>query len=208
MRSGKRALNFILENRPLDDEIFITVVAQVTGLLNSRPLTTMSEDITDPEPLTPNHLLLGRSNPNMPPDLFGGGDLSSRKRWRAAQALTQLFWERWVREYAPTLIERRKWSVNDRNLSAGDAVAVLDCKNARGQWVIGRVKVPIVGSDGVARSAVVIIPKPGSPGEMTEIQRPAVGLGLLEPAEDLAPAQQLRENDSKVTDMQKGPKAA
>lgn len=208
VRSAKRALHFILENRTLDDETFVTAVAQVTGLLNSRPLTTMSEDLAAPEPLTPNHLLLGRSNPNTPPDLFDEGDLSSRKCWRAAQALTQLFWERWVREYAPTLIERRKWSVNDRNLSEGDAVAVLDRKNVRGQWVIGRVKEPIVGSDGIVRSAVVIIPKPGSPGETTEIHRPAVGLALLEPAEDLAPTQQQREDDTKVTDMPEGPKAA
>ena len=131
VKSAKRALHFILQPQTLDDEIFVTAVAQVTGLLNGRPLTTLIEDPSSPEPLTPNHLLLGRANADVPPDLFDEGDMSSRKRWHVFQAVVQLFWERWLREYAPTLIERRKWAINDRNLESGDVVAILDRKNVR-----------------------------------------------------------------------------
>ncbi|TWW54055.1 hypothetical protein D4764_12G0010570 [Takifugu flavidus] len=36
----------------------------------------------DIEPLTPNHLLLMKTQPNMPPGIFNKDDLYARKRWR------------------------------------------------------------------------------------------------------------------------------
>lgn len=78
--------------------------------MNGRPLTKVSGDPTDLEPLTPNHLLLLRGKPSLPPGLFGKGDLYSRKRWRQIQYLAELFWKRWIREYFPLLQERQKWN--------------------------------------------------------------------------------------------------
>ena len=49
--------------------------------------------------------------------------------------------------------------------------------------MIGSILKPIAGPDGVVRSADVIIPKAGNPGETSEIRRPAIGLALLEPIE-------------------------
>ena len=44
-------------------------MAEVEGTINSRPLVPVSVSDTSQEPLTPNHLLLLRSNPNLPPGL-------------------------------------------------------------------------------------------------------------------------------------------
>ena len=37
-----------------------TIVTEIEATLNDRPLTYMSSDVNDPEPLTPAHLLYGR----------------------------------------------------------------------------------------------------------------------------------------------------
>ena len=37
-----------------------TIIVEVEAMLNDHPLTYISSDISDPEPLTPAHLLYGR----------------------------------------------------------------------------------------------------------------------------------------------------
>ncbi|XP_046557263.1 uncharacterized protein LOC124266512 [Haliotis rubra] len=46
----------------LDDEAYRTLLCEVEAIVNSRPLTTVSSDATDLNPLTPNHLLMIKSN--------------------------------------------------------------------------------------------------------------------------------------------------
>ena len=43
---------------------------EVEGIMNARPITTISDDKNDPDALTPNHLLLARSNQSLPPGVF------------------------------------------------------------------------------------------------------------------------------------------
>ena len=63
VQSSKRALNFVLNEQTLTDDILSTALVQVEKLLNGRPLTYVSVNPADPEPITPNHLLLGHENP-------------------------------------------------------------------------------------------------------------------------------------------------
>ena len=83
-------------------ETLRTVFAEVVTILNSRPLTPVSDDPNDYEPLTPSHFLLQRQNVALPP-------WNTRKQWRRAQFLADCFWKRWIREYIPTLQQRQKW---------------------------------------------------------------------------------------------------
>lgn len=80
VRSAKRALIVVLNGQTPTDEIFSTLFAQVSNLLNDRPLTSIGNDPRDPLPQTPNHFVLGRAHSNLPPDYFSDNDLSSRKR--------------------------------------------------------------------------------------------------------------------------------
>ena len=66
----------------------MTIFAEVEGLVNSRPLTYVSDDIDDLEAITPNHFLLGRASPNLNPTLIYQDDVTHRKRRRRVQALT------------------------------------------------------------------------------------------------------------------------
>ena len=46
------------------EEALSTYLTEVEAVLNNRHLTSISDDVTDLEPLTPNHFLIGRGNPN------------------------------------------------------------------------------------------------------------------------------------------------
>ena len=173
VRCAKRALFFVLPKRTLTDEMLTNAIAQVENLLNSRKLTKISSDPSDPECLTPHHLLLGRANPNLPPDVFTNADLSSKKRWRQVQAFTNDFWQRWMFEIVASLTKRPKWCEEQRNLAVGDIVILIDDKNPRGTWPLGKVIEIYTADDGVVRSALVQT-------RGTELLRPAHNLCLLD----------------------------
>ena len=66
VRSCKKALNAVLQNQLLTDEVLVTAITDVESLVNSRPLTEVSSDADDLEVLTPNHFIIGRASPNIP----------------------------------------------------------------------------------------------------------------------------------------------
>ena len=78
-----------------------TVFAEVVTILNSRPLTPISDDPNDCEPLTPSHFLLQRQNLALPIECFKRVNLYRWKQWRRAQFLTDCFLEKMDREYIP-----------------------------------------------------------------------------------------------------------
>ena len=65
IRSIRKILRALLGQQLVTDEMLQTLMAKVAGILNSPPLTPVSSDPKDLEPLTPNHLLLLRSNPSL-----------------------------------------------------------------------------------------------------------------------------------------------
>ena len=85
-------------------------------------------------------------------DVVFDKEVDSPKLWRRTQALTNMFWSRWVKEYVPLLTERSKWFNNSRNLKQGDVVLVTDTQKNRGQWLMGRVEHVHQGKDGTVRS--------------------------------------------------------
>jgi len=109
----------------------------VEAILNSRPLTKVSDYPNDLQALSPNHLLLLRVGPESPPGIFAKNDQFSQKRWRQVQYLSDIFWKAWIKEYLPSLQKRMKWSELQRNFDAGDLV--VDDSAPRCSWPLGRV---------------------------------------------------------------------
>jgi len=56
IRSVHKILRALLGEQLVSDEMFCTLMTEVQGILNSRPLTPVTSDLKDIEPLTPNHL--------------------------------------------------------------------------------------------------------------------------------------------------------
>ena len=66
--STKRCLRKIVGRAKLSYEELLTVIIEVEGIVNSRPISYISSSDLE-EPLTPSHLLIGRRLLNLPDDL-------------------------------------------------------------------------------------------------------------------------------------------
>nr|CAB3263160.1 uncharacterized protein LOC104265735 [Phallusia mammillata] len=155
IRSVRRVLSALLTAQSVTRDTLETVLVEAESILNSRPIVPVVMDPQSDEPLTPNHLILLRPSPNMPPGVFVKKDCYVRHHWRQVQYLADQFWRRWVREYLPTVIERQKWFSKQRNVEAGDLVLVVDESIPRARWRIGRVISTFPDAHGVVRSALV-----------------------------------------------------
>ena len=74
IRSVRKIFRVVLREQLVSGEALRTLLVEVEGILNSRPLTPVSDSPYDLEPLTPNHLLLLRSNMNVSPGVFQKDD--------------------------------------------------------------------------------------------------------------------------------------
>ena len=76
-------------------------------------------------------------------------------RYHLVQAAVEDFWEKWVQLYAPTLVVRRKWHVNTRNLRPGDVVIGADNNVLRGSYRLGLVQEVFPDEDVKVRRVLV-----------------------------------------------------
>ena len=156
VRSCKKAMMAIVGIRTLTDDVLSTTMCLVDQILNSRPLTSVSDDPEDLEALTPNHFLLGRASPATPfiPAAQRYTDL--RRVFRVSQAYADMIWSRWNREYLPQWNERSKWNKEEvRQLEVNDLVWIEDENVKRAHYKMGRVLEVYHGSDGRLISALV-----------------------------------------------------
>ncbi len=154
VRSTKRALYRALEIekaglRYPTDEMLRTLLAEVGGMLNARPLTYTSTDPADFRPLTPNDFLNRPPTYDLPPGDFS--DALPRERFRYVQRTAQLFWNLWTKCYLPSLVRRKKWKTKQQNLAIGDVVLMIDSNQPRGQWKLGPIIKTFPGEDGLVR---------------------------------------------------------
>ncbi|XP_048481522.1 uncharacterized protein LOC125489539 [Plutella xylostella] len=147
IRSVKVSLKIILRERAPREEVLLTLMAEVEQIVNSRPLTHVSVEPGSSEALTPNHFLLGSSS-NLPVlGEFCESDLYLRKQWRISQRLADMYWSRWVKEFLPELIPRRKWTDEVPPIKVGDLVVIVDGNAPRNMWLRGVVEAVLPGKD-------------------------------------------------------------
>ena len=159
----KQAIKKTLGRAFISLEHLQTIVVEIEGMMNDRPLTYMYSDLQDPQPLTPAHLLYGRRLQQAPrplndpeelvdPNFTDGMDL--RNRVDKLTLLIQHFTSRWKREYLTSLREFSKLSKqNNQLIRTGDIVIVHDDNKPRLQWKLAIVEDLIKGKDGEVRAA-------------------------------------------------------
>lgn len=154
--SLKRALRATLGNQRASLEEFRTVLCQCEAVVNSRPLTTVSDDSRDAIPISPSHLIMGRSLQQIPDDL-GKDDLNSRIaiQWKERQRLHAEFTGRWRKEYLLSLSPSLKWTRPGQEPRIGEVVLLGDKPVSRILWPLAVIKELHPGRDGKTRTVTL-----------------------------------------------------
>ena len=139
IRTIRKVLTSLLQvySEKLTDEVLETLFSEVEAMINSRPLTKLSDDVKDGAALNANQLLMLNKEMKSFPGSFSSGDMY-RKRWKFVQHLANQFWKRWLKQYVPELQRRNKWCSKQENVKVGDMVLLYWKKillDFCGQWV-------------------------------------------------------------------------
>lgn len=94
----------------LTHEVLVTFLAEVSAIMNSRPLTTLSTDPDDPYPLSPS-LLITQKPDVLVSSLDAVFDCKDmyQSQWKRVRHLADIFWSKWKAQYLQSLQEHRKW---------------------------------------------------------------------------------------------------
>ncbi|XP_055909622.1 uncharacterized protein LOC129944297 [Eupeodes corollae] len=155
VKAAKTLLQRTVGNALLTTEELLTVVIEVEGILNSRPIAPLSADPNDGEALTPAHLLIGSSLRSLPPEPVPERQTGCLKRWQLLCWLKQQFWLKWSKEYLLGLQARSKWVQEQPNLVVGKLVVIHEDNSPPQRWKTGRVIGVVEGQDGKVRVADV-----------------------------------------------------
>ncbi|XP_036320792.1 uncharacterized protein LOC118735248 [Rhagoletis pomonella] len=103
-------------------EEFTTLLVRIEAVLNSRPLSALSQDPADMTALTPGHFL------------------SLLNRWEKVKALHHHFSRRWKEDYPKDLQKRYKWKTPQRDPQPGDIVVIKEDSLPPTEWRLGRIE--------------------------------------------------------------------
>ncbi|GFS68223.1 integrase catalytic domain-containing protein [Trichonephila clavipes] len=147
VKSFKFYLKRVVGNIRLTYEEFLTVIIQIEGMLNSRPLVLLSSDLDDLNVLTPSHFLIGRSITSIvEPDLTNLNE-NRLDNWQKITKIIQLIWKRWSVDYLNSLQQRNKWHFEKKNAKIGDMVIIKEDNLPSCQWSLGRINNIYPGKD-------------------------------------------------------------
>lgn len=155
IRSVKTALGTVMRDQAPNEEVLLTLLAEIEHSVNSRPLTHVSVDPRDNEALTPNHFIIGSSSGEIKLGTYEARAVCPRNQWRIAQSFADAFWKRWLKEYLPTQIPRSKWNNPEKPLTVGDLVLIVDYQAPRNTWKRGTITEVYPGADGEVRIAKI-----------------------------------------------------
>ena len=132
---------------------------QAEGLINSRPLTVVSSDAGDLEPLTPLHFLVGHNRvcTSLEVDADQEERMHPRQRWKCIQQVVKTVWKRWLREIVSRLNLTTKWLGASKSVQEGDILLCLDDTQPRAKWPLCRVVETYPGTDKVVRVVDVLM---------------------------------------------------
>lgn len=151
VKSVKHHLKRVVGNQCLTYEELNTVIVQIEGILNSRPL--LSANSNDCSYLTPAHFLIGTALASYPEVDLTNVSVNRLKFWNLCTKLKQDFWKLWSNDYLTQLQSRPKWKYPQPNLKEGDLVIVKDLNTTPLNYNMARIVKTYPGRDNVVRAA-------------------------------------------------------
>ncbi len=132
-----------------------SLLIQIEGCLNSRPLVSLPSGPNGVEALTPAHFLIGCPVTALPIEDVPR-TTSLRSRWRELQSTLSAFWRIWSAEYLNSMQQRPKLRTALRNIKVGEVVIIQE-PTPPAFWRLGRVVGVRPGADGLVRVVQVWI---------------------------------------------------
>ena len=78
IQSVKKALQVVVGTQPLHEDTLSTLLVEVEAILNAKALGYVSANLADPDPKTPNMLLMGRRDTSLPQVSYAPDTLTRR----------------------------------------------------------------------------------------------------------------------------------
>ncbi|XP_067209400.1 uncharacterized protein [Linepithema humile] len=172
VKSMKYHLKRVVGNTLLTYEEMNTLLIQVEAILNSRPLSALTDDPDDLTVLTPGHFLMGCAPTVIPEPSLDNEKTSRLSRWQLLRKMLDSLWTRWSTEYLQRYHSIYKWNQATRSITEGSMVLVVDERYPPAKWPMGRVVKIHPGSDGLVRVVTVKT-------QTSEMKRPITKLCLL-----------------------------
>ncbi|GFY33675.1 integrase catalytic domain-containing protein [Trichonephila clavipes] len=139
VKAVKYHLRRVMGNLRFTYEEFLTILNQIEGVLNSRPLYPLSCDPGDFDALTPGHFLVGRPITAIAePSLTEVSD-NRLKVWQKQTKIVRQIWKRWSNNYLSTLQNRNKWYFQKNNVKIHDMVILKEDNLPVCNWPLGKI---------------------------------------------------------------------
>jgi len=98
VKSLKFHLRRVVSSRTLSKTEFATLLYQIEGCLNSRPIAPLSDDRSDLSALTSGHFLIGRPLVALPEESILDVNANRLSRWQFVQAMQKRIWRSWSKD--------------------------------------------------------------------------------------------------------------
>ena len=155
IKATKKQLSTSLKERTFTKGEMDTLMSNVGYLINSRPLMKRAGECPmSGGPITPLHLLGGRSTIDIPA-VNMDGDAKLTKRLKFIEQTTQEFWKKWFTQVFQSLVPSYKWHTEKRNVKVGDIVLLKESSQLKGEYKLVKVTKADPGQDGKVRRVTV-----------------------------------------------------
>ncbi|XP_062830229.1 leucine-rich repeat and immunoglobulin-like domain-containing nogo receptor-interacting protein 2 isoform X1 [Anolis carolinensis] len=159
----------------LTHDVWVTLMAEVTAIVNSRPLVPITTDSDNPQLLTPASILTQKAS-EWQEITYPVPEGSYRALWKQTQTLANQLWRRWKAEYLAQLQSRRKWKDSKPNIQVGDIALLKNKSLPRFKWPLARVVETLPSPDGLVRKVKLRVCQNGN---VSVLHRPICDIVLL-----------------------------
>ena len=156
VRTVKEALRAAMFREKLSQDTIFTILVEAEAVVNSRPMALVTDDPSDPLPVSPAMMIQGYDG-GMDPYPGDIGELTvneAQARWRRRLHLKTVFTQKFIGNYIQALRPRQKWHEEKPSLQTGTLV-LLEEPGKRLNWPLAKVIDTHPGRDGHVRSATL-----------------------------------------------------